>query len=123
MSPLALIIEDEPNLAIIFAEALRAAEFEVEIVHDGQAALVRLAEVIPIIVLLDLHLPYVSGREILAQIRADARLVNTRVILTTADPLMAESVRHRADLVLIKPIGFNQLRDLARRLYLAKKRQ
>jgi hypothetical protein len=34
---------------------------------------------------------------------------------------MAESLSDGADLVLIKPVGFIQLRDLARRLHLSKK--
>lgn len=115
-NPLALVIEDDAKLATIFAEALHMAEFETEIVHDGNTALTRLAATTPAVVMLDLHLPYVSGRDILAQIRADARLAKTRVMLTTADPLMAESLRGEAELVLIKPISFNQLRDLAKRL-------
>jgi len=112
----ALIIEDEQKLANIFAEALRMAEFETEIVRDGDTALTRLAETNPSLVVLDLHLPHVSGREILQQIRTDERLAQTRVMLATADPLMADTLRDDADLVLIKPISFGQLRDLATRL-------
>jgi DNA-binding response OmpR family regulator len=115
-NPFALIVEDDIKLATIFAEALRIAEFETEIVLDGQAALNRLAATTPAVVVLDLHLPRVSGSELLAQIRADIRLAKTRVMLATADPLMAESLRGQADLVLIKPISFHQLRDLAKRL-------
>ncbi|MBI1881109.1 MAG: response regulator transcription factor [Chloroflexi bacterium] len=115
-NPLALIIEDDPNLATIFAEALRMAEFETEIAQDGQAALAQLAATTPTLVILDLHLPYVSGQTILQQIRADERLAKTRVLLATADALRAESLRGEADLVLLKPISPHQLRDLAKRL-------
>lgn len=115
-NPSALIIEDDPNQAIIFAEALRMAEFEIEIVHDGQDALTRLAVITPAVVILDLHLPRISGQTILQQIRADERLTGTRVMLTTADAHRAESLRGEADLVLLKPISFYQLRDLAKRL-------
>jgi DNA-binding response OmpR family regulator len=116
-TPFALIIEDEPDLAAIFAEALQMAGFDTEIVHDGQTALARLAATTPAVVTLDLHLPHISGQTILQQIRADKRLAQTRVLLTTADALMAESLRREADLVLLKPISFNQLRDLAIRLH------
>ncbi len=115
-NPLALIIEDDPDLSTIFATALQAAEFSTEIVADGQQASIRLAEALPSVVILDLHLPHVSGRDILDQIRADPRLQETRVMLATADPAMADMLRSEVDLVLIKPISFNQLRDLARRL-------
>jgi two-component system, cell cycle response regulator DivK len=116
-NPLALIIEDDHKLAIIFAQALRMAEFEPEIIQDGNTALARLAVTLPAVVVLDLHLPYVSGLEILQQIRADERLNQTQVILATADALMADTLRQEADLVLLKPISFSQLRDLASRLY------
>ena len=117
--PLAFIIEDDQRHATIFAQALKMAEFETEIIQDGVVALERLAATAPALVVLDLHLPYVAGDDILRQIRADKRLANTRVILATADPQMAETLRDKSDLVLLKPISFNQLRDLAKRLYSA----
>lgn len=113
---LALIIEDDFDLASIFAGALRLAEYEVEIIQDGRLALERLAAMIPDIVVLDLHLPRVSGEDVLRHIRADRRLTDTRIMLATADPLLADNLREEADLVLIKPISFTQMRDLATRL-------
>ncbi len=115
-NPLALIIEDDPDAATIFSEALQAAGFETEIVRTGDKALKQLAVTTPDAVVLDLHLPHVSGTDILRQIRADARLAKTRMIIATADPRMAELLRDQTDLVLLKPISFSQLRDLAARL-------
>ena len=112
----ALIIEDDDDAAIIFAEALQAAEYETEIITDGETALARLATTTPAVVALDLHLPHTSGDKILRQIRADTRLSNTRVMLVTADALLAQNLRREADLVLLKPISFSQLRDLSARL-------
>lgn len=113
---LALIIEDDPKLAHIFSLALQSVQFETEIIQDGEDALNRLAEITPAVVVLDLHLPRVSGRDILRQIRADERLAKTRIMIATADALMAEKLRGEADLVLLKPISVGQLRDLAQRL-------
>jgi CheY-like chemotaxis protein len=115
--PLALIVEDDQEQADIFARALEMAEFETEIVYDGKAALDRLAAIVPDLVVLDLQLPYVSGDDILHRIRADERLAKTRVMLATADPLMARFLREESDLVLIKPVSFFQLSELATRLY------
>jgi hypothetical protein len=58
----------------------------------------------------------VQGTEILNGIRSDPRLAGTRVIVATADPRLAEVLHEQADLVLLKPIGFHQLRDLAVRM-------
>jgi DNA-binding response OmpR family regulator len=111
---LGIIIEDDDDLSVIFSEALQAANFKTEIIQSGDQALARLATTVPDVVVLDLHLPRVAGMDILHQIRADERLKGkTRVIVATAHPRMAESLRDEADLVLLKPISFSQLRDLA----------
>jgi len=111
----ALVIEDDPAQQAIFSRAVEMAGYEVEVIGHGGDALKRLAEVIPDLVVLDLHLPKVSGDEILATIRADERLAALPVILATADPLLAETLSDVSDLVLLKPISFTQLRDLASR--------
>ena len=116
MNNQALIIEDDADLAIIFAEAIKAAGFETQIIRDGRIALTQLVTSAPSIVVLDLHLPNVSGATILDKIRTDARLTQTLVIVTTADARLADMLQTKADLVLVKPISFGQLRDLARRL-------
>ncbi len=108
-----LVIEDDADLSLIFSQALQAAGFEAEIICAGDEALARLEATTPDIVVLDLHLPRVAGTDILRRIRADPRLAHTRVIIATAHPHMAESLRGEADLVLLKPISFSQLRDLA----------
>jgi DNA-binding response OmpR family regulator len=114
--PLALIIEDNPHLADIFAIALQQAEFRTEIARDGNQARDQLATISPHLVLLDLHLPYVSGKDILSYIRNDPRLAEIHVIVATADANQAELLYRDADLVLLKPISLQQLRDLAARL-------
>ncbi len=113
---LAFIIEDENDLAMIFARALDGAGFSTERILTGDAAMKRLREAVPDVVILDLHLPNVSGLEILQAIRADERLAKTRVIVASADARMSELTVPQADLVLIKPVSFIQLRDLAARL-------
>jgi len=112
----ALIIEDDDDLSTIFAEAVRAAGYEPEIIRDGEVARARLANSQPDVVVLDLHLPHVAGTSLLSQIRADPRLAGIRVVVATADPRMAEITRPQADIVLIKPISFSLLRDLTVRL-------
>lgn len=114
--PSALVIEDHVDAAVIFTEALKNAGFQTETIRSGDVALVRLSDVVPTIVILDLNLPRVSGTEILRQIRADPRLAETKVIVATAHPHLAEDVKEAADMVLFKPVSFTQLRNLAMRL-------
>lgn len=113
---LAFIIEDDEDLAIIFAGALKAAGLDTRVIRSGDVALAQLAVSTPDVVVLDLHLPNVAGTDILRHIRSDPRLAQARVIVATADPRLADMLQSQADLVLIKPISFSQLRDLATRL-------
>jgi len=113
---LAMIIEDDEDLAAIFAQAFQEVGFRIEIILDGAKAVKKLKVITPDVVVLDLHLPYVSGKELLSQIRADERFANTLVIIATADPRLAEQLEDQVDLILLKPISFKQLRDLAQRL-------
>jgi CheY-like chemotaxis protein len=113
--PFALIVEDHLATAEFFATALAEAGYETEIIGTGQAALSRLPGVMPDLVILDLHLPGVGGAEILKEIRGDERLADTRVIVATTHWQGAEEVEKEADLVILKPVGFEQLRDFASR--------
>jgi len=113
---MALIIEDDEDLSYIFAEALKSAGYETEVVRDGNDAWARLEATNPKVVILDLHLPHVAGTELLKQIRSHETLKDIRVVVTTADARLAEQTGRQADLVLIKPISFGLLRDLTSRL-------
>jgi two-component system, sensor histidine kinase and response regulator len=113
--PTALIIEDNEDQNLVFTTALHQAGYEAESIHDGQAAQQRLAEIEPDMVILDLHIPGISGKNLLDQIRRDPRLSKTRVILATADSGLASSLEPQADLVLLKPISFSQLSQLVAR--------
>jgi two-component system, cell cycle response regulator DivK len=118
MSQLALVIEDDEDLASIFAEAMRGVGFDVELVADGRIAQERLTNgVPPFLILLDMHLPHISGADLLTNIiKKDERFAKTIVIITTADARMGEAYTEQVDFVMIKPISFVQLRDLTNRL-------
>jgi CheY-like chemotaxis protein len=116
MTTLAFIIEDDQDLSTIFADALESVGYKVELIKDGLKAQQRLKEEVPYLILLDMHLPHISGAELLTKIKADERLKSTTVILTTADARMAEAYEPMADFVMVKPISFVQLRDLTARL-------
>ena len=114
--PIAIIVEDDPQLSQIFAIALEN-DFEVEPIADGDVALERLQqEPAPRIILLDVNLPRVSGGEILAYIRSDERIKETTVLLVTADERRAETLQNQADFVLLKPVSPMQLQQIALRV-------
>jgi CheY-like chemotaxis protein len=113
--PLVLIVEDDPAQNQIFSITLKK-DFEVETYTDGAKAAARLKEAVPALLVLDLHLPGVPGSDLLSQVRADERMAETHVILTTADEQQADFLYDQADMVLLKPVSPGQLKDLALRL-------
>lgn len=113
--PLGYIVEDYEDSVTIFQWALERAGYEVEVAKDGATAQKRLTEIVPDLIVLDLHMPNVTGDVLLQQVRADERLQNTRVFLATADANMAAQLRDQAELVLLKPISLAQLQELAER--------
>jgi two-component system, cell cycle response regulator DivK len=109
----AIIVEDDKDISFIFAEALRTLGFEVEVIADGGKGLSRLAEVAPHLLILDMHLPHISGINLLRQIHTEPRLMPTRVIVATADPVLKEELEGQADRVFLKPVSFNMLQEAA----------
>jgi CheY-like chemotaxis protein len=59
-----LVVDDEPDVAEFVELVLRADGHEVETVHSGRAALARLAHESYDLIVCDLHMPDVDGREI-----------------------------------------------------------
>lgn len=115
-NPIALIVEDDSKLAEIFTQAIKMAGYEIRLAVNAQKAFDLLAVCVPAIILLDLHLPDGSGEKILIHIRQVDHLKNSIVILNTSDSIMADALREQSDFVLLKPVSFSQLRDLAVRL-------
>ncbi|MCA9953745.1 MAG: response regulator [Ardenticatenaceae bacterium] len=114
--PLAVIVEDDAKLADIFSSAVQAAGFVTVVAENGRIALELLQSQTPVLIVLDLHLPDISGGEVLAFIQQTEHLQKAIVMLATADAWLAESLRADVDFVLMKPISFTQLRDLTGRL-------
>jgi DNA-binding response OmpR family regulator len=112
-----LIVEDNSMLGEVYSDVLHEIGFESEIIADGGLAFNRIKEVMPALVILDLHLPNVSGVEIFREIRQDEQLADTRVIIITADSRRAEDIRQEAEIVLVKPVRMDVLQSIIVKLF------
>jgi CheY-like chemotaxis protein len=104
-----LVVDDNEALRDNLAEALVLEGYEVAVARDGAGAL-ELLEGKPFdAVLLDLMMPGMDGREVLAHIRQDPRLRDVRVVMTTgySGPRVRAGVP--ADAFLLKPFGVREL--------------
>jgi two-component system, chemotaxis family, response regulator Rcp1 len=86
-------VEDNPTDIFIIEEILRESglDLRLDVVKDGQDALTYLRDAangekhsVPALVLLDLNLPKVSGIEVLTELRNDARLGSTPVVIVSS---------------------------------------
>lgn len=115
LNSLAIVIEDDEKLSAIFCQALKAAGFTAQAARTGKQAYLDLPVFQPSLVILDLQLPDARGEEILQYIRSEPIMESTWVIVATSEPALATTLHGVADLVLIKPVSYTQLRDLALR--------
>lgn len=119
--PLALIVEDDSALSDLFCRALKSTGYETLSARDGLDAEQKLASVTPDLILLDLHLPKKDGTEILASIQQDPRFKKTKVVVASSDSELASQFRNSVSLVLNKPVGYSQLRELSTRFHAESK--
>ncbi|MEU9188457.1 response regulator transcription factor [Streptomyces sp. NPDC048484] len=105
-----LVVEDERMLANAVAEGLRDEAFAVDVVHDGDAALERLAVNEYDVLVLDRDLPVVHGDEVCrAVVESGGRM---RILMVTAAsdvPSRIDGLAIGADDYLSKPFAFGEL--------------
>ena len=114
-----VLADDDPDDRILVREALNEAGVRNELVTvgDGQELLthLRAATDLPDLVLLDLNMPRMNGREALAAIRADGRLRRLPIIMLTtskADEDVVSSYEEGANSYITKPVTFPGLVDV-----------
>lgn len=112
----ALVVEDDPQVAEIFRRALLDAGYQVEAMDNGHKAQAQLVFTSPDLIVLDIHLPNLSGAILLRQIRGQQRLWHTRIVVVSGDANAVHEYEPLADQVLVKPVGYEELRRLAESL-------
>jgi two-component system, chemotaxis family, response regulator Rcp1 len=121
-----LLVEDNPGDARLTQEAFREANssIRVHVASDGVEAMAflrhegaHLHAPRPDLILLDLNMPRMDGREVLSLIKADATLKQIPVvILSTSDAEadIAQSYQLQANCYLSKPVGLEEFESLVK---------
>ena len=126
-----LLVEDNPDEQELILLELRknALANEIVVASDGQEALDYLfgkagkdgRASLPAVVLLDLKLPKVDGKEVLQRIRADDRTRNLPVVMLTSsneDADRRECYGLGANSYVRKPVNFSEFEEAVRQLKL-----
>ena len=123
-----LLVEDSPGDIRLTREAFRDAnsEIHINVATDGVEAMAYLRRQgdhvdapRPAIILLDLNLPRMDGREVLAQIKADPSLKTIPTIILTTSEANVDIIRSyelQANSYLAKPVQLEKFESLVRSL-------
>ncbi len=115
-----LMIEDNPDDVELAIEALQEAKMliHIEAVHDGLEALKYLRKedpyqnkTTPDLILLDLNMPRMDGRQVLAEIKQDHILRRIPVVVLTtssAEDDIIKAYEHHVNCYITKPVDFEQ---------------
>lgn len=119
-----LLVEDSPSDARLTQEAFRDGKIRnrLTIVKDGVEALAYLRKQAPYVdatrpdlILLDLNLPRMDGREVLRTIKDDPQLQNIPVVILTtseAEADVAAAYEYRANCYIQKPVDLNRFLEI-----------
>lgn len=100
-----LIVDDEPEVTELIKRSLERRGFEVMVASTGQEALTLYPKENPQVVLLDLGLPDINGRDVLKEIKAKAPQIKVMIMSGYTDSkTKQELISMGADSFLDKPI-------------------
>ena len=117
--PLALVVDDDPDIAPLVQFALAPYAISIESVGDGATALMRLREHRYDLMILDLAMDGINGFDLLLALKNELRLRGIPVIVLTASNCMqslARSFGYGADDFILKPFKTSELGMRAYRL-------
>jgi len=123
-----LLVEDDPGDVLMTEEAF--ADYKVanrlSVVSDGESAMAFLRQEgeyteapTPDLILLDLNLPRMDGREVLAEIKNDSRLRRIPVVILTtseAEEDILRSYNLHANAYVTKPVDFERFITVVRKI-------
>ncbi len=108
-----LVVEDDLTCARLLRDALRT-RYDVQVEGDGFTALERARQDPPDLLLLDLHLPTLSGFDVMEKWRQDPDLSSCPIVVVSARVMQGEQKRARAQgchAFVAKPFSLQELRE------------
>jgi PAS domain S-box-containing protein len=105
-----LVVDDDADILALIREALLFHGYQVDTVSDGQAALDRIDQARPDLLLLDIRMPGMDGYDVIRHLKADESTHNIPIIVITASSVDKERDRVRvlgmaADQYMTKPLS------------------
>jgi CheY-like chemotaxis protein len=111
-----LVVDDEPDLRFILRRIFQAAGHEVSDAGNGADALERVTGTLPDLVVTDMMMPVMGGRELIRRLRADPSTAHIPILAVTGNGELAGG----ADALLQKPYQPGQILTVANALLVTK---
>ena len=114
-----LVVEDNELNLKLFCDLLGAHGYEAEPVRDGREAVERARSFRPDLVVMDIQMPWISGLELIEQMKADDELKATPIMAVTAYAAKGDEERIRdagAEGYVSKPISLMRFIEAVRAL-------
>jgi signal transduction histidine kinase/DNA-binding response OmpR family regulator len=102
--PTVVVIEDDPRSAELVELHLRAAGLNAVTVGTGEAGLEAIRRLLPAAVVLDIHLPGMTGWDVLETLKADASTAAVPVVVVSVEPERGRGFALGATEYLVKPV-------------------
>ena len=117
MKKTVLVVEDDNDLLMIYKEILELNEFDVHTAVNGQEGVEKFKEVQPSLVIMDGDMPVLDGYEAFNQIKKLDSNANVVIVTGMAEyeKKNQEAIKRGLIKVITKPIGIDQLVDLAQK--------
>ena len=115
--PLILLIDDDAGIRKMLGRRLELQGFRVVGAEDGEEGLRIAQEQLPNLVLLDIMIPKMKGRDVCAKLKADPKTKHIPVIFLTALGLadhISAGMRLGADDYIVKPFDSEELKERIR---------
>jgi CheY-like chemotaxis protein len=104
-----LVVDDEPAQRFALRRILERAGHEVMDAGDGAAALRAMRESPPDLVVTDMMMPVMGGKELIRRLRREPAMAGIPILAASGDPRLAVG----ADAVISKPYQWEQLTKVA----------
>ncbi len=82
--PLILMVDDDTDFSNIMAIKLKASGFDMVTVNDGQKGIKKAAELVPDLILMDIHMPGMSGTDAALSIKQNPATKDTKIVFLTS---------------------------------------
>ena len=110
--PLVFIVENNDDVAFFMANIL-GEQYELRIARDGREAFRNAQDLAPDVIITNIMMPVMDGKELMRKIRDDAALNHTPIIALTSrrdEQERMSCIQAGADAVLVKPFNSSELK-------------